>query len=117
MQQAAGRLQVLAQQQLAAAELDVNQQLFANKTSAADNNAREAALLEQGEPYAVPLPEKLYPDQSWQVYRYAVRLCNEHLVSPTLSTAITYLPCSLALGILQEHLVSAQAGVQLRGTR
>jgi hypothetical protein len=89
MQQAAGRLHVLAQQQLAAAELDVNQQLFANPTSAADSNAREAALLEQGEPYAVPLPEKLYPDQSWQVYRYAVRLCSDHCASLTLITVIT----------------------------
>lgn len=73
---------MLAQQQLAAAELDVNQQLFANPTSAADSNAREAALLEQGEPYAVPLPEKLYPDKSWQVYRYAACRCCKHVISP-----------------------------------
>jgi len=65
---------VLAQQQLAAAEVEVNRQLSANPTSGDDSTSRVDALMEQGEPYAVPLPEKLYPDQPWQVYRYVVCL-------------------------------------------
>jgi hypothetical protein len=70
MERAAGRLQVLAQQQLSACEADVNTQLFLNPTAAeSDSNARADAIMEQGEPYAVPLPEKLYPDQPWQVFR------------------------------------------------
>jgi hypothetical protein len=90
---AAHRLEVLAQQQLAACEADAaQQQLFLNPTAAAsggDANARMEAVMEQGEPYAVPLPEKLYPDQPWRVFR-CVRCQSQwilHLLSVPVSTS------------------------------
>lgn len=75
---ASRRLRVLAaqqQQQLAAAEAAADQVLLTrNATSAGEQQqddvaARQEALMTQTEPYAVPLPESLYPDHPWRVYR------------------------------------------------
>lgn len=44
-------------------------QLFLNHTSGKDAAARMEELMEQGEPYAIPLPETLRPDRPWHVYR------------------------------------------------
>lgn len=109
MDRAASRLQVLAQQQLAACEADVNHQLLMNPTAAADDGtSRMDAVMEQGEPYAVPLPEKLYPDQPWQVFRCA----QPHLLPYQRLTLIGEHAGS-CVKLLQEHIVCAQAAVQL----
>lgn len=127
---AAHRLQVLAQQQLAACEADAaQQQLFLNPTAAAsggDASARMEAVMEQGEPYAVPLPEKLYPDQAWRVFRCVVLgpcgcctcLCvPQHQQQPVLHSpcqTLSLLPAAAHLfTTMQELVVGAQAGVQL----
>jgi hypothetical protein len=80
---ASARLHVLARQQLAsgaeqqATEHHANQQqLQLNPTAGSEGGGnassmegRMLALMESSEPYAVPLPESLYPDHPWQVYR------------------------------------------------
>lgn len=63
------RLDVLARQLDAGPVLEQAAQLALSPTAGQDTEARMLELMEQTEPYAVPLPEKLRPDGPWQVYR------------------------------------------------
>jgi hypothetical protein len=61
------------QGQLAPSDAAEAQQLFlsptAGNTGDQDVSDRMEELMQQTEPYAVPLPEKLQPEGPWNVYR------------------------------------------------
>lgn len=67
------RLSVLANQVVPAAAEQQDQvqqgQLVLNPTAGKDAAMRMEELMEQGEPYAIPLPETLRPERPWHVYR------------------------------------------------
>jgi hypothetical protein len=80
---ASHRLSVL-QGQLAPTNAAEGQQLSLSPTEGRTGNQdvadRMEELMQQTEPYAVPLPEKLQPDGPWNVYRY-VNIANDVLES------------------------------------
>lgn len=71
--QAQRRMDVLANQLAGQISADLvaeqAQQLGMSPTSGQTAETRMLQLMEEGPEYAVPLPEKLQPDGSWQVYR------------------------------------------------